>query len=110
MIPFTGLVLRRFTKLVTALRRTGVDATRRGWPWSLPLADRALLVTACWRTNLTMRQLAPLFGISKYPICCRPHHRPPRSAPGTAGSAPLRQRSRVHRGPHLGAHPRPHDC
>ncbi|WP_435880269.1 transposase [Streptomyces zaomyceticus] len=34
-------------------------------PWSLPLEDRALLVAAYWRTNLTMRQLAPLFGVSK---------------------------------------------
>lgn len=42
-------------KLVTALRREGVDANRRGRPWSLPLADRTLLVTAYWRTNLTMR-------------------------------------------------------
>lgn len=41
------------------------DAVRRGRPWSLPLEDRALLVAAYWRTNLTMRQLAPLFGISK---------------------------------------------
>jgi len=24
-----------------------------------------LLVAACWRTNLTLRQLAPLFGVSK---------------------------------------------
>lgn len=30
-----------------------------------PLVDRALLVAAYWRTNLTMRQLAPLFGVSK---------------------------------------------
>jgi hypothetical protein len=29
------------------------------------LEDRVLLVTAYWRTNLTLRQLAPLFGISK---------------------------------------------
>lgn len=29
------------------------------------LEDRALLVAADWRTNLTMRQLAPLFGVSK---------------------------------------------
>ncbi|MFG3155371.1 transposase family protein [Streptomyces sp. NPDC048219] len=29
------------------------------------MEDRTLLVTAYWRTNLTMRQLAPLFGISK---------------------------------------------
>ncbi len=34
-------------------------------PWSLPLEDRALLVAAYGRTNLTMRQLAPLFGVSK---------------------------------------------
>ncbi len=32
---------------------------------SLPLEDRALLVAAHWRTDLTMRQLAPLFGVSK---------------------------------------------
>jgi hypothetical protein len=29
------------------------------------MEDRVLLVTAYWRTNLTMRQLALLFGISK---------------------------------------------
>ncbi|WP_328838476.1 transposase [Streptomyces europaeiscabiei] len=63
--PFTGLSLRCFTELVSALRREGADAARRGRPWSLPLEDRVLLVTAYWRTNLTMRQLAPLFGISK---------------------------------------------
>lgn len=38
---------------------------RRGRPWSLPLEDRVLLVAAYWRTKLTLRQLAPLFGISK---------------------------------------------
>ncbi|GAA2462896.1 hypothetical protein GCM10010405_54050 [Streptomyces macrosporus] len=38
---------------------------RRGRSWSLPLEDRVLLVAAYWRTNLTLRQLAPLFGISK---------------------------------------------
>lgn len=64
MVPFTGLSPRRFTKPVTVLRRTGVDVTRRGRPWSLPLADGALLVTAYWRPNLTMRRLAPLFGVS----------------------------------------------
>ncbi|EST32358.1 hypothetical protein M877_04610 [Streptomyces niveus NCIMB 11891] len=37
----------------------------RGRPWGLPLGDRVLLVVAYWRTNLTVRQLAPLFGISK---------------------------------------------
>ncbi|MFK0222349.1 transposase [Streptomyces vinaceus] len=63
--PFTGLSPRQFGKLVTVLRREGADAVRRGRPWSLPLEDRALLVAAYWRTNLTMRQLAPLFGVSK---------------------------------------------
>jgi hypothetical protein len=29
------------------------------------LEDRVLLVTTYWRTNLTLRQLAPLFGVSK---------------------------------------------
>lgn len=47
------------------LRHEGVDVVRKGRPWSLPLEDRALLVTAYWRTNLTLRQLAPLFGVSK---------------------------------------------
>ncbi|MFF6960724.1 MULTISPECIES: transposase [unclassified Streptomyces] len=63
--PFTGLRSRDFRKLVTLLRREGADRTRRGRPWSLPLEERVLLVTAYWRTNLTLRQLAPLFGISK---------------------------------------------
>ncbi|MFE9611955.1 transposase [Streptomyces sp. NPDC006012] len=65
IVPFSGLSPRQFGKLVTVLRREGADAVRKGRPWSLPLEDRALLVAACWRTNLTMRQLAPLFGVSK---------------------------------------------
>jgi len=63
--PFSGLSPRCFGKLVTMLRRDGADAVRRGRPWSLSLEDRVLLVTAYWRTNLTLRQLAPLFGVSK---------------------------------------------
>ncbi len=63
--PFTGLSPRELSKLITALRRAGADAVRRGRPWSLPPEDRALLVAAYRRTNLTLRQLAPLFGISK---------------------------------------------
>lgn len=59
--PFTGLSPRIFGKLVTALRREGANPVRRG----RPLEDRVLLVAGYWRTNLTMRQLAPLFGISK---------------------------------------------
>ncbi|MFK3732857.1 transposase [Streptomyces sp. NPDC088090] len=63
--PFSGLSPRAFGKLVTVLRRAGAGTARKSRPWSLPLEDRTLLVTAYWRTNLTMRQLAPLFGVSK---------------------------------------------
>ncbi|WP_405827117.1 transposase [Streptomyces sp. NBC_00105] len=63
--PFTGLSLRCFGKLVAVVRREGGDAVRRGRPWGLLLEDRLLLVAAYWRTNLTMRQLGPLFGVSK---------------------------------------------
>ncbi|MFJ5678285.1 transposase [Streptomyces sp. NPDC093097] len=63
--PFAGLSPCCFGKLVTALRREGADGGRRGRPWSLSLDDRVLLVAPYWRTNLTMRQLALLFGISK---------------------------------------------
>lgn len=62
IVPFTGLSPRQFGKLVTVLRREGAEAVRKGRPWSLPLEDRALLVAAYWRTNLTMRQLAPRSG------------------------------------------------
>ncbi len=61
--------------------RRGGDV-QRGRPWRLPLEDRVLLVatyacstrararrwtafSASWRTNLTLRQVAPLFGVSK---------------------------------------------
>jgi hypothetical protein len=63
--PFTGLCPRAFGRLISKLRREGADAARPGRPWALPLEDRVLLVAAYWRTNLTLRQLAPLFGISK---------------------------------------------
>ncbi|WP_097223226.1 MULTISPECIES: transposase [unclassified Streptomyces] len=63
--PFTGLSPRQFGKLITALRRERADPVRKGRPWNLPLEDRVLLVAAYWRTNLTLRQLAPLFEVSK---------------------------------------------
>lgn len=63
--PFTGLSPRTFGKLLTALRREGAGSSGRGRPWKLSLEDRVLLVAAYWRTNLTMRQLAPLFSVSK---------------------------------------------
>ncbi len=63
--PFTGLSPRAFRTLVNQLCREGADAPRPGRPWSLQPEERVLLVAAYWRTNLTLRQLAPLFGISK---------------------------------------------
>jgi hypothetical protein len=60
--PFSGLSPHQFGKLITALRREGADPVRRGRPWGLPLEDRVLLIAAYWRTDLTLRQLAPLFG------------------------------------------------
>jgi len=65
--PFTGLSPTQFRKLVRLVARRGGDAItdgRPGRPWALDLADRVLLVAVYWRTNLTMRQLGPLFGIS----------------------------------------------
>ncbi|GAA3776064.1 hypothetical protein GCM10022206_13560 [Streptomyces chiangmaiensis] len=59
--PFTGLSPRVFGRLVASLRREGADVGRRGRPWSLPLEDCVLLVTAYWCTNLTLRQVASLF-------------------------------------------------
>lgn len=54
-------------------RSRGRGGGASGWPvggrrvngrqWSLPLADRVLLVATYYRTNLTMRQLAPLFWV-----------------------------------------------
>ena len=61
--PFTGLSPRQFRRPITALRREGADPVRRGRPWSLPLEDRVLLAATYRRTNLTLRQLAPLFGV-----------------------------------------------
>jgi hypothetical protein len=62
---FSGLRPRVFAKLVRQLRREGADPWSRGRAWSLGFEDRVLLVAAYWRTNLTMRQLAALFGTSK---------------------------------------------
>nr|WP_233361859.1 transposase family protein [Streptomyces sp. GMR22] len=66
---FTGLRMRQFVRLLKAVRERGGDGPRLGRPWRLPLADRVLLVAVYYRTNLTMRQLAPLFGISPATVC-----------------------------------------
>ena len=67
IVPFTGLQPGQFRKLVAVVAQRGgpeIADGRRGRPWSLQLPDRVLLVATYWRTNLTMRQIGPLFGVS----------------------------------------------
>ncbi|GAA2745982.1 hypothetical protein GCM10010440_35950 [Kitasatospora cinereorecta] len=66
---FTGLRVERFDRLVRAVWHRGGEGPRTGRPWCLPLEERVLLVAVYYRTNLTMRQLAPLFGISTATVC-----------------------------------------
>ncbi|MFE2992901.1 transposase family protein [Streptomyces sp. NPDC059262] len=61
---FTGLRMRQFERLLRVVRERSGNGPGGGRPWCLPLADRVLLVAVYHRTNLTMRQLAPLFGVS----------------------------------------------
>lgn len=49
--------------LLKVVRERGDDGTLRGRPWSLPLAERVLMVAVYYRTNLTMRQLGPLMAL-----------------------------------------------
>src|SRR5512135_740795 len=69
LIPvFTGLSAGQFCKLVTVVARRGGPAVADGRPgrqWCLDLPDRVLLVATYYRTNLTMRQVAPLFGLQQ---------------------------------------------
>ena len=65
---FTGLSVGQFRKLVAIVAARGGERVIDGRPgrqWGLPLADRVLLVALYYRTNLTLRQVALLFGISK---------------------------------------------
>lgn len=67
IVPFTCLQPGQFRKLVATVAERGgpvIADGRRGRPWSLQLPDRVLLVATYWRTNLTMRQIGPLFGVS----------------------------------------------
>ncbi|MFD7232800.1 transposase family protein [Streptomyces sp. NPDC059881] len=66
---FTGLRMRQFEGLLRVVRERGGNGPGGGRPWCLPLADRVLLVAVYCRTNLTMRQLAPLFGVSPATVC-----------------------------------------
>ncbi len=66
---FSGLRMRQFDRLLNVVRERGGNGPGDGRPWCLPLADRVLLVAVYYRTNLTMRQLAPLFGCSPAAVC-----------------------------------------
>ncbi|MFD8737443.1 transposase family protein [Streptomyces sp. NPDC059618] len=66
---FTGLRVTQFARLLKVVRERGGDGTLRGRPWSLPLAERVLMVAVYYRTKLTMRQLGPLFGVSSSSVC-----------------------------------------
>ncbi len=85
---FTGLRMRQFERLLTVVRERGGNGPDGGRSWHPPLADRVLLVAVYYRTNLTMRQLAPLFSVSWRPSAgsssgcgrCWQSSRPPRPA------------------------------
>lgn len=62
---FTGLSVGQFQELVAIVADQGGEQTGAGRRWRLPLADRVLLTVVYYRTNLTFRQIALLFGISK---------------------------------------------
>ncbi|GAA2394447.1 hypothetical protein GCM10010170_108420 [Dactylosporangium salmoneum] len=67
IVPFTGLRPAQSRRLVRLVAERGGNAIADGRPgrqWTLPLADRLLPVIAYGRTNLTMRHLGPLSGVS----------------------------------------------
>jgi hypothetical protein len=61
----SGLRPATFARLISQLRHEGADRPLRGGPWGLSFEDGVLLMVTYWRTNLTMRQLAAVFGGSK---------------------------------------------
>ncbi|MFJ9721293.1 transposase family protein [Streptomyces sp. NPDC101209] len=61
--------MTQFSGLLQVVRERGGNGTLRGRPWSLPLAERVLMVAVYYRTNLAMRQLGPLFGVSSSTVC-----------------------------------------
>ncbi|MFD5259069.1 transposase family protein [Streptomyces bobili] len=66
---FTGLRIDQFGRLLRAVWERGGEGCGWGRPWRLPLAERVLLMAVYYRTNLTTRQLAPLFGVSPATVC-----------------------------------------
>ncbi|MEU7488101.1 transposase family protein [Streptomyces sp. NPDC042319] len=66
---FTGLRVEQIGRLLKTVRERGGEGCGWGRPWRLPLPERVLLVAVYYRTNLTMRQLAPLFSVSSATVC-----------------------------------------
>jgi hypothetical protein len=62
---FTGLSVGQCPELVGVVAARGGEQTGVGRRWGLSLADRVLLTVVYYRTNLTFRQVALLFGMSK---------------------------------------------
>ncbi|GLZ08902.1 hypothetical protein Acsp03_63680 [Actinomadura sp. NBRC 104412] len=65
MPVFTGLSVRQFRRLVRIVAGRGGEQTGTGRRWGLSPADRVLLIAVYYRTDLTLRQVALLFGVSK---------------------------------------------
>jgi hypothetical protein len=63
LLHWTGLPVRAFLALVARVAALLPSEPRRGRPWTLLLDNRVLLAAVAWRTNLTHRQLADLFGV-----------------------------------------------
>jgi hypothetical protein len=62
---FTGLSVAQFQELVGIVAGRGGEQAGVGRRWRLSLADRVLLTVVYYRTDLTFRQIALLFGMSK---------------------------------------------
>lgn len=64
---FTGLSGDEFSELMADLEHGAGEEVADGLPgrqWSLPLADRVLLVACYYRTDATVRRLASLFAVT----------------------------------------------
>lgn len=62
LLHWTGLPVKAFLALVARVAAL-LPEPGRGRPWALLLDNRVLLAAIAWRTNLTHRQLADLFGV-----------------------------------------------
>jgi hypothetical protein len=62
LLHWIGLPVKAFLVLVARVAAL-LPEPGRGRPWALLLDNRVLLAAIAWRTNLTNRQLADLFGL-----------------------------------------------